>query len=230
MQYRIRNGDTVLATVSDKKYTVEKLAPNTKYTFSVTSVNDADKEGKATTIDVTTRGIRVTIPTKITDETVALDYQEYSLGLVPIGTEPKGMFGGGNKETLSAKVVDVGNDEPSDKGDTTTDDKATVTTGDKTDDTADDKANSDTNAQSDSSPTEAASNEADSDLKSDSASQTDTNSDNEPTDETGDKTVVEITSNFNKMKDNLTMKQLDDGSFAVFEDYKALYFNGKKDK
>lgn len=36
---------------------------------------------------------------------INLRYQEYSLGLVPIGTEPKGLFGGGNKKTLSAKVV-----------------------------------------------------------------------------------------------------------------------------
>ena len=208
MQYRIRNGDTVLATVDDKKYTVDKLTPNTKYTFSVTAV-DGEKESKPTEVDVTTRGIRVTIPVAITDETVTLDYQEYSLGLVPIGTEPKGMFGGGNKETLLAKVVSAGDDE------------STAKDNDKTDTTTDEKT--------DSGSDQTASNETDENSESGSDSQTNTTSDGGSADEVSDKTVVEITSDFDKMKDNLTMKQLDDGSFAVFEDYKALYFNGKKD-
>ena len=65
-----------------------------------------------------------------------------------VGTEPKGMFGGGNKQTVHAKVVSSG-----------------------------------------------------------------------PT------SVLEITSSFNLMNDNMTMKQLEDGSFAVYQDYKALFLN-----
>lgn len=36
---------------------------------------------------------------------MSLVYLEYALGLVPIGTEPKGMFGGGNRQILKAKVI-----------------------------------------------------------------------------------------------------------------------------
>lgn len=63
-----------------------------------------------------------------------------------VGTEPKGMFGGGHKQTVSAKVVSSG-----------------------------------------------------------------------PT------SVLEITSTFNLMSDKLTMKQIDDGSYAAHDGYKALF-------
>lgn len=35
----------------------------------------------------------------------ALEYLEYPLGAVPLGTEPAGMFGGGNRKKLKARVV-----------------------------------------------------------------------------------------------------------------------------
>lgn len=35
--------------------------------------------------------------------------------------------------------------------------------------------------------------------------------------------TIEITNSFNLMSDGLTMKQLPDKSFAVFDGYKALY-------
>lgn len=146
MQYRIRNGDKLIATVSSKSYQATGLTPNTFYTFSVTAFNGLRESAKATTT-VKTRGIRVTVPTKVTG-TVNLDYQEYSLGLVPIGTEPDGMFGGGNQQTVPAKVIS-----------------------------------------------------------------------------SGDSSVLEITSTFNKIKDGLTMQKMSDGSFAAFDGYKALYFN-----
>lgn len=41
----------------------------------------------------------------VVGSTVPLRYQEYSLDLVGIGTEPTGMFTGGNMRTLEAKVV-----------------------------------------------------------------------------------------------------------------------------
>ncbi|MCH5385488.1 hypothetical protein LHV08_07060 [Limosilactobacillus reuteri] len=36
--------------------------------------------------------------------------------------------------------------------------------------------------------------------------------------------TIETTNSFNLMSDGLTMKQLPDGSFGVFDGYKALYF------
>lgn len=40
---------------------------------------------------------------------VTLEYMEYPLGAVPLGTEPAGMFGGGNRQTLQGEVVSVSN-------------------------------------------------------------------------------------------------------------------------
>lgn len=59
---------------------------------------------------VTTRGIRFNIPKTLTvGSTITLRYEEYPLGIVPIGKEPSGYFGGGNKQKLSAKVVSTEN-------------------------------------------------------------------------------------------------------------------------
>lgn len=59
---------------------------------------------------VTTRGIRFNIPKTLTvGSTITLRYEEYPLGIVPIGNEPSGMFGGGNKQNLSAKVISTAN-------------------------------------------------------------------------------------------------------------------------
>lgn len=76
------------------------------YTWNPIRDGDATRDGTKETISVTTRGIRFNIPKTLTvGTTITLRYQEYSLGLIPIGTEPSGMFGGGNKKTLSANVV-----------------------------------------------------------------------------------------------------------------------------
>ena len=83
---------------------------------------------------------------------MSLVYLEYALGLVPIGTEPKGMFGGGNRQILPAKVINTANGM----------------------------------------------------------------------------STIEITNSFNLMSDGLTMKQLPDKSFGVFEGYKALFMKGLK--
>lgn len=59
---------------------------------------------------VTTRGIRFNIPKTLTvGSTITLRYEEYPLGIVPIGNEPSGMFGGGNKQNLSATVISTAN-------------------------------------------------------------------------------------------------------------------------
>jgi hypothetical protein len=76
------------------------------YTWNPIRDGDATRDGTKETISVTTRGIRFNIPKTLTvGSTITLRYQEYSLGLIPIGTEPTGMFGGGNKKTLAATVI-----------------------------------------------------------------------------------------------------------------------------
>lgn len=148
MQYRIRNGDQLIGTVNNKQYQVTGLTPNTAYNLSVASFNGF-RESPRASLTVKTRGIQVKVPVSLTaGATVSLVYLEYALGLVPIGTEPKGMFGGGNRQTVPAKVISS----------------------------------------------------------------------------SGSTSVLEITNSFNLMNDDLTMKQLPDGSFAAYQGYKALFF------
>ena len=109
MQYRIRNGDQLIGTVNNKRYQVTGLTPNTAYSLSVASFNGF-RESPRTSLTVKTRGIQVKVPVSLTTgATVSLVYLEYVLGLVSIGTEPKGMFGGGNRQILPAKVVSSAN-------------------------------------------------------------------------------------------------------------------------
>lgn len=85
------------------------LQPNKTYEFGVTP-NNGLRDGVQKTINVTTRGIRFNIPKTLTvGSTITLRYEEYPLGIVPIGGEPSGMFGGGNKQNLSAKVISTAN-------------------------------------------------------------------------------------------------------------------------
>lgn len=147
MQYRIRNGDTMIATVKAKSYRVTGLTPNTSYSFSVASFNGL-RESPKQTVTVKARGLRVTVPIALAVGSLhTFTYLEYPLGIVPIGTEPSGMFGGGNRQILPAKVVSSANGV----------------------------------------------------------------------------STIEITTSFNLMKDNLTMKQIDDGSYAAYDSYKALF-------
>lgn len=149
MQYRIRNGDQLIGTViNTKHYHWGGLTPNTTLHMSVAAFNGFRESNRAT-LTVKTRGIQVKVPTSLAIGTaVSLVYLEYPFGLVPIGTEPGGMFGGGNRQILPAKVVSSANGM----------------------------------------------------------------------------STIEITNSFNLMSDGLTMKQLPDGSFAAFDNYKALYF------
>lgn len=105
MNYRVYNGSKLVTTVSSKSYSFSNLQPNSSYQFSVAPYNGL-REGTKATITVATRGLRLLVAKSLTvDSTVNLMYQEYSLGLVPIGTEPAGMFGGGNRQALTAKVI-----------------------------------------------------------------------------------------------------------------------------
>lgn len=109
MSYRIYNGTQLLGDVNNKSTGINGLLPATSYQFGVSN-HDGNRESPKTTINVKTRGIRLIIPTSLTvNSIITLNYQEYSLGLVPIGTEPAGMFGGGNKRNIQAKVISVDN-------------------------------------------------------------------------------------------------------------------------
>lgn len=109
MSYRIYNGTQLLGDVNNKSTGINGLLPATSYQFGVSN-HDGNRESPKTTINVKTRGIRLIIPTSLTvNSTITLNYQEYSLGLVPIGTEPAGMFGGENKRNIQAKVISVDN-------------------------------------------------------------------------------------------------------------------------
>ncbi|WP_261805688.1 fibronectin type III domain-containing protein [Lapidilactobacillus luobeiensis] len=110
MQFKIYNGSTVLATVSNvATYTATDLKPLTSYTFGVVASNGV-RESPKVSLAVTTRGIQFKIPQMLTvGAVITLRYQEYSLGLLAIGKEPAGMFGGGNKKNLSAKVITSAN-------------------------------------------------------------------------------------------------------------------------
>ena len=107
MTYRVYSGTQLLGDVNNKSTGINGLLPATSYQFGVSN-HDGNRESPKTTITVKTRGIRLIIPTSLTvNSTITLNYQEYSLGLVPIGTEPAGMFGGGNKRNIQAKVISV---------------------------------------------------------------------------------------------------------------------------
>ena len=105
MNYKVYEGTTLKTTVSSKTATITGLRPLTSYTFGVTP-NNGLRDGVQKTITVKTRGIRFNIPKTLTvGSTVTLRYEEYPLGIIPIGTEPSGMFGGGRKTAVEAKVV-----------------------------------------------------------------------------------------------------------------------------
>lgn len=105
MNYKIYQGTTLLATIATKSYTVTGLEPVTSYTFGVVP-NNGLRDGTKASVAFKTRGIQFVIPETLTvGAAISLRYQEYSLGLVAIGSEPSGMFGGGNQKTLAATVI-----------------------------------------------------------------------------------------------------------------------------
>lgn len=107
ISYRIYKDDSLIGETTQKKYVIKKLIPYCKYTFSVAAFNDM-REGDRVAIPVTTRQLNFIIPNATLPIGKFIDfyYQEYSLGLVPLGTEPTGMFGGGNAKKIYAKIID----------------------------------------------------------------------------------------------------------------------------
>lgn len=109
MNYKVYQGTELKQTVTSKTAVMNGLQPNKTYDFSV-QPSDGTRDGKKATTFVTTRGIRFNIPKTLTvGSNITLRYEEYPLGIVTIGTEPSGMFGGGNKQNLSAKVISTAN-------------------------------------------------------------------------------------------------------------------------
>ena len=105
ISYKIYNGTVLLATLATKSYAVTGLSPATSYTLDVIP-NNGLRDGTKASVTFKTRGIQLVIPETLTvGAAVSLRYQEYSLGLVAIGSEPAGMFGGGNQKTLAATVI-----------------------------------------------------------------------------------------------------------------------------
>lgn len=109
MNYKVYQGTELKQTVTSKTAVMNGLQPNRTYEFGV-QPNDGNRDGTKVTTSVTTRGIRFNIPKTMTvGSTITLRYEEYPLGIVPIGNEPSGYFGGGNKQNLSAKVISTAN-------------------------------------------------------------------------------------------------------------------------
>lgn len=109
MNYKVYQGTELKQTVTSKTAVMNGLQPNKTYDFSV-QPNNGSRDGTKITTSVTTRGIRFNIPKTLTvGSTITLRYEEYPLGIVPIGNEPSGYFGGGNKQNLSAKVISTAN-------------------------------------------------------------------------------------------------------------------------
>lgn len=105
MQYRIYKDQQKISETSNKQFVIQNLKPKTTYTFSVSAYNGL-REGARANLTLTTRGLVMTIDKDLPENSVVfLEYMEYSLGVVPLGTEPDGMFGGGNRKKLKARVV-----------------------------------------------------------------------------------------------------------------------------
>jgi hypothetical protein len=108
--YRIYMGNSLIGETVQKQYKVGGLSPCYKYSFSVSAFNGV-REGKRVPISIVTRQLNFVIPnvTLPIGKIINFYYQEYSLGLVPLGEEPAGMFGGGNTEKIYAKVISNAN-------------------------------------------------------------------------------------------------------------------------
>lgn len=108
MQYRIYKDNVKIKETTSRQVEITGLKPKTTYTFSVSAYNGL-REGTRANLTLTTRGLIMQVAKTLTvGSTVNLLYQEYALGLVPIGTEPDGMFGGGNSQTLKGTVIATG--------------------------------------------------------------------------------------------------------------------------
>ncbi|WHQ80678.1 hypothetical protein QFF56_03055 [Ligilactobacillus animalis] len=105
MQYRIYKDNVKIKETTTKQVEITGLKPKTTYTLGVSAYNGL-RESTRATITMTTRGLVMIVDKALqVGSEVTFEYVEYALGLVPIGTEPSGMFGGGNKQTLKGEVI-----------------------------------------------------------------------------------------------------------------------------
>ena len=109
MQYRIYKDNVKIKETTTKQVEITGLKPKTTYTLGVSAYNGL-RESTRATITMTTRGLVMIVDKALpVNSEVTLEYVEYPLGAVPLGTEPAGMFGGGNRQTLQGEVVSVSN-------------------------------------------------------------------------------------------------------------------------
>lgn len=109
MQYRIYKDDVKIKETTSRQVEITGLKPKTTYTLGVSAYNGL-RESTRAMITMTTRGLVMIVDKALqVDSEVTFEYLEYPFGVVPFGTEPAGMFGGGNRQTLQGKVVSVSN-------------------------------------------------------------------------------------------------------------------------
>ena len=109
MQYRIYKDNVKIKETTSKQVEIAGLKPKTTYTLGVSAYNGL-RESTRATITMTTRGLIMIVDKALqVGSEVTFEYVEYPLGVVPIGTEPAGLFGGGNRQTLKGSVVSVAN-------------------------------------------------------------------------------------------------------------------------
>lgn len=107
MQYRIYKDNVKIKETTSKQVEITGLKPKTAYTIGVSAYNGL-RESTRATITMTTRGLIMIVDKALqVGSEVTFEYVEYPLGVVPIGTEPAGLFGGGNKQTFKGEVISV---------------------------------------------------------------------------------------------------------------------------
>lgn len=109
MQYHIYKDNVKIKETTSKQVEITGLKPKTTYTLGVSAYNGL-RESTRATVTMTTRGLVMIVDKTLpVNSEVTLEYMEYPLGAVPLGTEPAGMFGGGNRQTLKGNVISVAN-------------------------------------------------------------------------------------------------------------------------
>lgn len=112
INFRVYQDDQLIATTQNLTTVVPNISGDGIYTFKVTAY-DGDKESDPATLVYSS--INETRPYVLINrvanpgESVNVLYNEYNLGLVPLGTEPTGDFGGTTPETITGTVTLVKN-------------------------------------------------------------------------------------------------------------------------
>lgn len=111
MQYKVYLDNVLKDTINLKTIKLTDLKPNTTYSVAVSAFNGVKESTKAalqvTTLEATTK---LTLKNQKISGSQKLKYQEYSLGLIALGTEPDGMFGGGNEQEVTVTGNIMGTD------------------------------------------------------------------------------------------------------------------------